>query len=123
MGNESALKGEFVMWLKRQMTLRDLNDSGLGRLVGVKANTAGSWVKSGTQPRPANVRALATAFGVNVLYLYQLLGWLSAGDVPGPEISPRHRILVEKALRVNEAELPLAEEQIDAILRHQAPPQ
>ena len=114
---------EFVGWLVTVMRRRNLNNSGLGQLVGVKPNTARAWVEMGTQPRPENVRALAVAFDANILYLYQLLGWLRSEDVPGPEISPRHRSLVEKALRVSDAELPLAEEQIDAILRHQAPPQ
>lgn len=109
----------FAEWLLQEMRQRGLNNSGLAQLVGVQPNTARSWVETGTAPRPENVRAISRVFGVHILSVYVILGWLEPEEVPGPAMSPKQRSLVEKVLQVGAGQMGLVEAQIDAVLRHQ----
>lgn len=105
----------FSRWLTEECKRAELNYTGLGRLAGVKANTARAWCLGESEPQPENVKALARVFGVSVAYLFTLLDWLPEERLVLSEEKER---LIQKLHEVPDEELDHIEAQIDVVLRH-----
>lgn len=109
-------ESRFSQWLDRERQRAHLNYSGLASQINVGPNTARAWCIGESEPSPENVQALARVFRVDVLYLFEVLGWLPESS---SEWTPDQRRVIAKLAQVPADRWADLEDQVDLILRRQ----
>jgi transcriptional regulator with XRE-family HTH domain len=71
------MRTEFETWLAEEMRQRSLNNSGLGRKIGVSGAAVSRWLRGVRQPDEESIAKLAGFLKVSPTEIYRLLGRLT----------------------------------------------
>lgn len=77
----------FKKWLAGQLSKNKWSYEALGNLIGVSHGAVGGWARGKYLPDPPSIKRLAKVTHVDVIWLYQLIGYLDPEDGSGQVMS------------------------------------